>query len=114
MKKLFVAAALIATSFAALADGEAFANPMVTGSPITRAQAASDLQRAAASGALVSGEGPSITGTYVTPAHAARMLSRAEVRAELDMARRNGELTEGEFRFAPGTRTQTGMQLAQH
>lgn len=93
MNKLFIAAALVVTSFSALADGATYEYPQNVTSSVSRAEVRAQLARAAANGELVSGE-----QSYVAPAEG-RALSRAEVRAELDNARRNHELTSGEFSF---------------
>ena len=93
MNKLFIAAALVATSFSALADGATYEYPQNITSNVSRAEVRAELARAAATGELVSGE-----QSYVAPA-AGRALSRGEVRAALDNARRNNELASGEFSF---------------
>src|SRR3954453_14672432 len=110
MRNLFIAAAIITTSFTAVADGEPYANPQVASSGITREQVMNEANRAAARGAIVSGEGQSVNGMRAPAAsHTPPPPSRAEVRAQLDLARRNGELSSGEFRSAPDTRSNTGM-----
>jgi hypothetical protein len=115
MKKLLIAAAIVTVSLSALADGEPYVNTPLAGSGITRAQVLNELKSAAADRALVSGEGSSVSGmqAHAVP-QSTRMLSRAEVRAELDRARRNGELYSGEFRSTPPVRAAMDMQIARH
>ncbi len=91
MNKLFIAAALVATSFAALADGSTYDYPQPITSNVSRAEVQAQTARAAGRGEIVSGE-----GSYVAPAQGAA-LSRAEVLLALDRARRNGELVSGEM-----------------
>ncbi|MDP1691351.1 MAG: DUF4148 domain-containing protein [Burkholderiaceae bacterium] len=101
MNRLFITAALVATSFSALANGEAtYEYPQPITSNVSRAEVQAQTALAAARGEIVSGE-----LSYVAPAHGAA-LSRAEVRLTLDEARRNGELVSGELSFvaeAPAT-----------
>jgi hypothetical protein len=97
MNKLFIAAALVATSFAALADGATYDYPQPVTSTVSRAEVQAQTARAAARGEIVSGE-----LSYVAPAQG-RALSRAEVRLALDEARRNGELVSGEMIFVSET-----------
>ena len=96
MNKLFVAAAVLATSsFAALAGGQASyqpAQPFVSG--VSRAEVRAELARAVANGELAAGE-----RAYVAPVQG-RALSREEVRAQLDSARRNHQLPSGELAVA--------------
>jgi hypothetical protein len=96
MNKFFIAAALVATSFSALADGAEYEYPRTITSSVSRAEVRAELARAAANGELVAGE-----QSYVAPAQG-RALSRAEVLAELDQALRNNELARGEFAYAAG------------
>ncbi len=93
MNKLFLTAALVATSFSALADGADYQHPQSITSAVSRAEVRAELARAAANGELVSGE-----RSYVAPAQG-RALSRAEVRAQLESALRNNEVSRGEFAF---------------
>jgi hypothetical protein len=94
MNKLLIAAALVATSFSALADGAQYEYPTTITSSVSRAEVRNELARAAANGELVAGE-----ESYVAPAQG-RALSRAEVLAELEQALRNNEVARGEFAFA--------------
>lgn len=94
MNKLFIAAALVATSFTALADGAEYEYPRSITSSVSRAEVRAELARAIANGELAAGE-----QSYVAPAKG-RALSRAEVRATLDNARRNNQLPRGEFALA--------------
>ncbi len=93
MNKFFIAAALVATSFSALADGAEYEYPRTITSSVSRAEVRAELARAAANGELVAGK-----QSYVAPA-TGRPLSRGEVRAALDGALRNNELARGEFAF---------------
>lgn len=106
MNKLFIAAALVATSFAALADGATYEYPQNLTSNVSRAEVRAELARASTNGVLVSGE-----QSYVAPA-AGRALSRAEVRAALDNARRNNELASGEFSFVAQAAPAAPLQFA--
>jgi hypothetical protein len=93
MNKFFIAAALVVTSFSALAEGAEYEYPRIITSSVSRAEVRAELARAAANGELGWGE-----QSYVAPA-LGRALSRDEVRAELDRALRNNELASGEFAF---------------
>lgn len=95
MNKFFFAAALVVTSFSALADGAKYEYPQSITSGVTRAEVRTELARAAANGELVAGE-----RSYVAPATGAP-LSRAQVQAELGVALRNDQLASGEFGFVP-------------
>ena len=70
MNKHFIAAALVATSFSALADGATYEYPQSIASNVARAEVRAELARAASNGDLVSGE-----RSYVAPAMG-RALSR--------------------------------------
>jgi hypothetical protein len=96
MNKLFIAAAVLATSsLSALAGGLATYEPAQQfTSTVTRAQVRAELARAAANGELAAGE-----QSYVAPVQG-HALSREEVRAQLDSARRTHQLPSGEFAFA--------------
>ncbi len=106
MNKLFIAAALVATSFSALADGAQYEYPTTIASGVSRAQVRAELARAAANGELVSGE-----QSYVAPAQG-RALSRAEVRAQLESALRNNEVSRGEFAFVGEASARAHAQFA--
>lgn len=93
MNKLLIAAALAATSFAALADGATYEVPQPVTSTVTRAEVQVQTALAAARGEIVSGE-----ASYVAPDHG-RALTRVEVRQALDQARRDGQLVSGELSF---------------
>jgi hypothetical protein len=93
MNKLFIAAALVATSFAALADGATYDYPQPVTSNVSRAEVRAQTALAAARGEIVSGE-----GSYVARAQGPA-LTRGEVRLALDDARRNNELVSGEMSF---------------
>lgn len=95
MNKLFIAAALAAASFSALADGAQYEYPKAMTSNLTRAEVHAQAVRAVANGDANFGE-----RSYVAPA-TGRSLSRAEVRAALDEALRNDELARGEFAYMP-------------
>ncbi len=97
MKTFSIAAALVAVSFSAMADGAAYPYPQVMNSNLSRAQVLAQTAAAAARGELVGGE-----LSYVAPV-AVGARSRAEVRAELDAARANNELAHGEFAFVAAT-----------
>jgi hypothetical protein len=116
MKSLLIAATVIVTSLSALADGEPHVITPLAGAGITRAQVQNELKSAIANGALMSGEGRSVTGMHAQSSPmSGRALSRAEVRAELDLARRNGELSSGEFRSVPTpSRITSDTQMARH
>ncbi len=95
MNKLFIAAAVFATSFSALAGGQATYQPAQQFvSSVSREQVRAELARAIANGELSAGE-----RAYVAPAQGSA-LSRAQVRAQLDGARRNNELPSGELALA--------------
>lgn len=91
MNKLLVAAALVATTFSAFAQGEAryeYPQPAVSG--VSRGEVRAETARAAANGEIVSGE-----RSFVAPDDG-RALSRAEVRLALGQAQANGEIVSGE------------------
>jgi hypothetical protein len=106
MNKLFIAAALVVTSFAALADGATYEYPQNIPSNVSRAEVRAELARAFTDGVLVAGE-----QSYLAPAEG-RALSRSEVRAALDNARRNNGLARGEFSFVAPAGAAAPMQLA--
>lgn len=106
MKALLIAAAIATTSLSALAEGATYDYPQPAISNISRAEVVNELKLAAASGALVAGE-----RSYVAP-ETGPALSRAEVRAALDLARRNHELSYGEFSFNADAGSTTGSQVA--
>ncbi|MDP1691353.1 MAG: DUF4148 domain-containing protein [Burkholderiaceae bacterium] len=108
MNKLFIAAALVATSFAALADGATYDYPQPITSNVSRAEVQAQTALAAARGEIVSGE-----LSYVAPAQGPA-LSRAEVRLALDDARRNGELVSGELSFVAEARGDAVTRMARH
>ncbi len=108
MNKLLIAAALVATSFAALADGATYDYPQPITSNISRAEVQAQTARAAARGEIVSGE-----GSYVAPVQGPA-LSRAEVRLALDEARRNDELVSGEMSFVAEARGDAVTRMARH
>jgi len=91
MNKLLIAAALVATSLSALAEGSEYEYPRTITAALSRAEVRAELARAAANGELRAGE-----QSYVAPVmqHAG---SRGQVRAELERALRNNELARGEF-----------------
>jgi len=91
MKSFSIAAALIAVSFSAMADGATYQYPQVSTSTLTRAEVKAQTAVAAARGQLVGGE-----STYVAAARGAS-LSRSDVRADLAAARAKDELAHGEF-----------------
>jgi hypothetical protein len=93
MNKLFIAAALVATSFAALADGATYDYPQPVTSTVSRAEVQAQTALAAARGEIVSGE-----LSFVAAAQGPAM-TRGEVRLALDEARRNDELVSGEMSF---------------
>jgi hypothetical protein len=91
MNKLLVAAALVATTLSAFAQGEAsYEYPQPAVSNITRGEVRAETARAAASGEIVSGE-----RSFVAQDNG-RALSRAEVRSALAQAQANGEIVGGE------------------
>ncbi|MBE0547145.1 MAG: hypothetical protein IH627_05670 [Rubrivivax sp.] len=99
-KLIIIAAAFVATSFSALADGASYEYAQPITSTVSSADVHAQTARAAARGEIVAGE-----GSYVAPAQGPA-LSRAEVRLALDNARRNNELVSGEMSFvaeAPAT-----------
>ncbi|MDZ7591176.1 MAG: DUF4148 domain-containing protein [Rubrivivax sp.] len=107
MNKLIIAAAFVATSFSALADGEAtYEYPQPVTSNVSRAEVQAQTALAAARGEIVSGE-----LSYVAPA-TGPALSRAEVRLALDEARRNGELVSGEASYVADARSAQATQVA--
>lgn len=93
MNKLFIAAAVLATSsFSALAAGLAtYDPPQKFVSTVSREQVRAELARAAANGELVAGE-----QSYVAPVQVGAV-SRTQVRAQLHSARRTHQLPVGEF-----------------
>ncbi|MDP1690684.1 MAG: DUF4148 domain-containing protein [Burkholderiaceae bacterium] len=106
MNKLFIAAALVATSFSALADGATYDYPQPITSMVTRAEVQAQTALAAARGEIVSGE-----LSYVAPAQGPA-LSRAEVRLALDKARRNNELVSGEMSYVAEAQAASTQRLA--
>lgn len=106
MNKLLIAAAFVATSFSALADGASYEYPQPVTSSVSRAEVQAQTARAAARGEIVSGE-----LSYVAPAEGPA-LSRAEVRLALDDARRNNELISGEMSFVAEAPAATVTQVA--
>ena len=106
MTKFLIAAALVATSFSALADGAEYEYPRAITSGVSRAEVRAELARADANGELAWGE-----QSYVAPA-TGRPLSRAEVRADLARAQRNNQLARGEFAFAIEPSAPTAGQVA--
>lgn len=95
MIRTTLASILIASSFAAHAEGpiESFAS---TGpSTLTRAEVIAELHRAIAAGEIAHGE----RSYEARPS--GRALSRAEVRAELRLARAQGWVNAGEATSAP-------------
>lgn len=105
MKTFSIAAALIAVSFSAMADGASYEYPQVTSSTLTRAQVRAQTADAAARGELVSGE-----LSYVA-APQGPSLTRAQVRAELAAARANNELFHGEIGFVMQSRSRDPMSV---
>lgn len=86
MNKLTIAAALLAASLPAFADGATYEYPLPAVSSLTRAEVKAELNLAAARGAITNGE-----QSYVAPP-VGRPLSRAEVRQALALARTNGDI----------------------
>lgn len=102
MKSFSIAAALIAVSFSAMADGATYQYPQVSISALTRAEVQAQTAVAAARGQLVGGE-----SSYVAPTKGPSQ-SRSEVRAELAAARARNALAHGEFAYAAQSRASRG------
>ncbi len=106
MNKLFIAAALVATSFAAMAEGATYEFPQPITSTVSRAEVQAQTALARARGEIVSGE-----FSYVAPSQGPA-LTRAEVLLALDRARRNGELVSGEMSFVAEAQASSTHRLA--
>ena len=104
MKTLFIAAATVAISCSALAEGEPYASPQVMGSSNTRAQVLSDTRSATFTG----GE---LAYSSAAPRATAPGLSRAQVRAELDAAVRAHQLASGDLGASALTDGSMGSRL---
>lgn len=94
MNKIFIAAALVATSFAAMAEGSTYDHPQPVTSTVSRAEVQAQTAPARARGEIGAGE-----FSYVAPPQGPA-LTRAEVLMALDEARRNHELVSGEMSYA--------------
>ncbi len=96
MIRTTIAAVLLASAFAAQAEGPIENFPPAAGpSTVTRAEVIADLHRAIAAGEIVTGE----RSNEAKPT--GRALTRAEVRAELRSARAAGWVNAGEATVAP-------------
>lgn len=94
IKLVAIAAATLAASLSAFAEGATYEYPQPMTSTLTRAEVRADLDSARAMGMLAVGE-----ASYVAPT-GGRPLGRGEVRAELAAAQANNELSSGEMVFA--------------
>ncbi|MEO5697484.1 MAG: DUF4148 domain-containing protein [Burkholderiaceae bacterium] len=91
MKKFAIATAILASSFAAFADGAVYEQPQSATSTVSRATVLADLSAVRADGAIPSGE------MYLfTSPNTGTSLTRAEVRSELSAALANDSIQDGE------------------
>jgi hypothetical protein len=110
MIRTTIAAVLLASAFAAQAEGPIENFPPAGPSTVTRAEVIAELHRAIATGEVVTGE----RSYEAKPT--GRALTRAEVRAELRSAQAAGWVNAGEATLAPefDRRGNAAMHMAHH